>query len=204
MLVLISSAKAEQVASAIKALGAVMPQPKVKEREFLGRTVYALNLPQSQAPGGKPIDRVLHYTASGGYVAMSTDVAMLEEFMRSGDSVSKALRDTPGLADAAQKVGGMGTGLFGYENQAETMRAVVETLKKEYGTLANLFNASPLAGRLGVGDDANKFKEWLDFSLLPAFDKISKYFYINVWSGSVTSDGLNFKIYAPNPPRMQK
>ncbi len=203
-LFLVSSARAEQVASAIKALGAVMPQPKVKEREFLGRTVYTLNLPPSQGLGGKPIDRVLHYTASGSYVAMSTDVALLEEFMRSGESAAKTLRETPGLSDAAQKVGGMSTGLFGYENQAETMRAVVETLKKESGTLANLFNGSPLAGRLGVGDDANKFKEWLDFSLLPSFDKIVKYFYINVWSGSVSSEGLSFKLYAPNPPQMKK
>ncbi|HYV32166.1 MAG TPA: hypothetical protein VEO53_13815 [Candidatus Binatia bacterium] len=203
-LILINSARPEQVASAIKALGAVMPQPKVKEREFLGRTVYALNLPPSQAPGGKPIDRVLHYTASGGYVAMSTDVAMLEEFMRNGESAAKALRDTPGLREAAQKVGGMSTGLFGYENQAETMRAIIETLKKESGTLANLFSGSPLASRFGMGEDANKFKEWVDFSLLPSFDKIAKYFYINVWSGSTTPEGLSFKVYAPSPPQMKK
>jgi len=203
-LYLIGSPKADQVASAIKALGAVMPQPKVKEREFLGRTVYALNLPPAQAPGGKSVDRVLHYTASGGYVAMSTDVAMLEEFMRSGDSTAKALRDTPGLADAAQKVGGMGTGLFTYENQLETMRATVETLKKDSGTLANLFNGSPLAGRFGMGEDANKFKDWVDFSLLPSFDKIAKYFHITVAAGSVTSEGLSFKVYTPNPPQMKR
>ena len=203
-LILINSARPEQVASAIKALGAVMPQPKVKEREFLGRTVYALNLPPSQAPGGKPIDRVLHYTASGGYVAMSTDVAMLEEFMRNGESAAKALRDTPGLREAAQKVGGMSTGLFGYENQAETMRAIIETLKKESGTLANLISGSPLASRFGMGEDANKFKEWVDFSLLPSFDKIAKYFYINVWSGSTTAEGFNFKVYAPSPPQMKR
>jgi len=203
-LFLISSPKPDQVASAIKALASFMPQQKVKEREFLGRTVYGLNLPPSQVPGGKTVERVLHYTGSGGYVAMSTDVATLEEFMRSGESARTALKDTPGLADAAQKVGGMGTGLFGYENQAETMRAAVETLKKESGTLANLFAGSGFAGRFGVGDNANKFKEWVDFSLLPPFEKISKYFYINLFSGSVTSEGLSFKIYTPTPPQLKK
>jgi hypothetical protein len=205
-LTLISSPKPEQLAGSLKALTSVMPtQGKVKEREFLGRKVYSMPLPGTPRPGGgKPAERTLSYTASGGFVAISTDVAMLEEFMRSSDGSGKALRDAPGLADAAQKVGGMGTGLFIYENQLETMRAVVETMKKESGTLASLFSGSPLAGRLGMSDDASKFKEWIDFSLLPSYDKIAKYFYINVWSGTVTADGFSFKLYAPNPPQFKK
>ena len=150
------------------------------------------------------MDRTLHYTASGGYVALSTDVAMLEEFLRSGDSAAKALRDTPGLASSAQKIGGMSTGLFGYENQLETSRALVETLKKDSGTLATLFGNSPFAGRFGMDDGANKFKEWVDFSLLPPFDTISKYFYLNLYTGNVTGEGLSFKIFTPNPPQLKK
>ena len=204
-LVLIGSARAEQVASAIKALGAVMPQPKVKEREFLGRTVYALGLPPTPgAAGGRPVERTLHYAASGGYVAMSADIAMLEEFLRSGDSTGKALRDVAGLNDAAQKVGGMTKGMFGYENQAESARAMIETLKKESGTLANLFGASPLAGQFGMEDSADKFKEWADFSLLPSFDKVAKYFYMSVAAGAVTPEGIGFKVYNPNPPQLKK
>jgi len=202
-LYLVGSPRAEQVASAIKALGAVMPQPKVKEREFLGRTVYTLGLPPSPAPGGgRPVDRTLHYTASGGYVALSTDVAMLEEFLRSGDSTSKALRDTPGLASAAQKIGGMNTGLFSYQNQLESSRAMLETLKKDSGTLAALFANSPFGGHFGEG--ASKLKEWVDFSLLPSFDAIAKYFYLNLYTGSITGEGLSFKIFTPNPPQLKK
>jgi hypothetical protein len=203
-LILVGSARAEQVANAIKALASVMPRQKVKEREFLGRKVYALNLGSSQDPGGKEVERVLHYTASGGYVAMSTDVAMLEEFMRSSDSAPKALSNLPGLSDAAQKVGGMGTGLFGFENQLEQARHMIETLKKESGTLANLFNASPLAGRFGVGGDGAKLRDWVDFSLLPSFDQLAKYFYLTVWSGSVNAEGLALKFYTPNPPQLKK
>jgi len=204
-LFLIGSPKAEQVASAVKALGAVMPQPKVKEREFLGRTVYTLGLPPSQPMGGgRPVERTLHYTASGGYVALSTDVALLEEFLRNGDSTSKALRDLPGLAAAAQKTGGMGTGLLTYENQAETARAAIETLKKESGTLANMLGASPLTVLSQNVADASKFKDWVDFSLLPSFDAIAKYFYINIASGNVTSDGISFKVFTPTPPQIKK
>ena len=205
-MVLISSPKPETLASSIKALTSVLPQGgggKIKEREFLGRKVYSMPLPASPGPGGgKPVEKSLHYAASGSYVAMSTDVALLEEYLR-GNEV-KGLRETPGLAEAAQKVGGMGTGLFGYDNQAESMRAVVETMKKESGSLANLLANSPLAGRLGMNEDTKKFKDWVDFALLPSYDQIAKYFYFNVWSGNVNSEGINLKVFSPNPPRMKK
>jgi len=204
-LTLISSPRPEQLAGSVKALAALLPTGglKFKEREFLGRKVYSMNLPQMQ-PGGKQTERTLSYTASGGYLAISTDTATLEEYMRSGESAGKSLRETPGLADAAQKVGGMGTGLFGYENSAETFKSIMEILKKDSGTLANLFSGLPMAGRFGMAEDANKLKDWVDFSLLPSFDQVSKYFYITVWSGSVNSDGFSFKAFMPNPPGMKK
>ncbi len=206
-LFLLSSPKAEQLAAALKALGSLLPQQnaKLKEREFLGRTVYTMGLPPTPGPGGgRPVERALSYSASGGYVAMSTDVAMLEEYLRSSENKGKTLRETAGLTEAAQKVGGMSTGLFGYENQAETMRSVLEIMKKESGTFANLFQNSPIAGRLGMGEGDNKFKDWVDFSLLPSFDKIAKYFYMTVYAGSVTTEGIGIKVFAPMPPAMKK
>lgn len=205
-LTLIGSPRPDQLAGAIKTLAGFLPQQsKLKEREFLGRTIYSLNMPGAPSPGGgKPADRTLSFTGSGGYLAVSTDAAMLEGFLRSGDGAGKSLRDTPGLAEAAQKVGGMNTGFFSYENQSETMRATVETLKKESGTLANLLGASPLGGRLGMNEDSNKFKEWVDFSLLPSYDKIAKYFYFSVSSGAMLSDGMALKVFAPNPPALKK
>jgi len=80
----------------------------------------------------------------------------------------------------------------------------MEILKKDSGTLANLFSGLPMAGRFGMAEDANKLKDWVDFSLLPSFDQVSKYFYITVWSGSVNSDGFSFKAFMPNPPGMKK
>ena len=204
-LTLISSPKPEQLAGAVKALTSLLPTGggKIKEREFLGRKVYSMNIPQPGV-GGKMGERTLSYAASGGYLALSTDTATLEEFMRAGDGPAKSLRDTPGLADAAQKVGGMGTGMFAYENVAETWKSLMEIMKKDSGTLANLFAGSPFAGRLGMDDDAKKFKDWLDFSLLPSFDKVSKYYYITVVSGSLNADGYSLKAYVPTPPGMKK
>jgi hypothetical protein len=209
-LFLISSPKPEQLASAIKSVTSLLPQsmtssPKLKDREFLGRKVYTLGLPNmgGPAPGGKAKENPsLHYSASGGYVVLSTDVAMLEEYLRG--NTTKALAETPGLREAAQKVGGMNTGMFGYENQRETTRAALETLKKESGTIANLLTGSAFADRLGLDETGNKFKDWLDFSLLPPFDQIAKYFHISVWSGSITPEGFNFKVYAPVSPQVKK
>lgn len=206
-LFLIGSPKAQELASAMRALSALLPQQsaKVREREFLGRTVYSIGLPNPQGRRGGPrTERLLHYAASGGYVALSTDVAMLEEFLRSNVADTKPLSATPGLSDAAQKIGGMGTGVFGYENQRETTRVAVEVLKKESGSLANLIAGSPWAGRLGLNENPNAFKDWLDFSLLPPFDQIAKYFNFSVWSGAMTSDGLTFKIFVPTPPQLKQ
>jgi hypothetical protein len=144
----------------------------------------------------------ISYSASGGYVAFSSDTATLEEFLRG--NVEKPLRETAGLTEAAQKVGGLGTGLFTFENTSETMHSMVEIVKKESGSLATLFSNLPLAGRLGMDEDSKKFKEWVDFSLLPSFDKISKYFYFSLFTGSVTPQGLEMKMFAPIPPQFKK
>jgi hypothetical protein len=205
-LFLIGSPKAEQLAAALKALTSFMPQQaKMKEREFLGRKVYTMGL-----PGGAPAKRrgraaeakSLSYAASGGYVAISADVATLEEFLRGENN--KTLRETPGLAEAAQKVGGLSTGLFSFSNDNEDIKSKLEILKKESGSLANLFSSTPLAGRLGMDDDDKKFKDWVDFSLLPSFDKISKYFYLTLMTGSANAQGLDFKIFTPNSPQFHK
>ena len=61
----------------------------------------------------------------------------------------------------------------------------------------------PIAGRLGMNQTDNKFKEWFDFSLLPSWDKISKYFSMSVWAGSLNSDGMTIKVFSPMPPQLK-
>jgi hypothetical protein len=122
---------------------------------------------------------------------------MMEEYLRANDI--RPLREATGLAQAAEKVGGMGTGLFGFENQQEAMRVTFEALKKETASIEELLSGSPLGGRLDTEED-KKFKEWFDFTLLPNFNQISKYFGMAVWSGAVNTDGLTFRWFSPMPP----
>ena len=126
---------------------------------------------------------------------------MMEAYLRSADSKARPLRETAGLAVAAQHVGGAGNGLFTYQNQREVMREALTALKKSStdNPAAGGANAS---SALPFGSPEKIFSEWMDFSLLPDFDKVSKYFYFSVTGGSVTADGLSFKVYAPRPPQL--
>lgn len=204
---LLSSPNPEQIAGALKNL-LVLYTPSASaptDREFLGHKIYSIPLPAAPTAGDKApaaAPRSLSYACASGYLAITTDTPMLEEFLRSGETPPKALRDTPGLSDASQKVAGAGASLFGYANQSQSSRVFFETLKKNPDSLDNLDGLAPLVTILGLPDV--KMKEWLDVSLLPGFDQVAKYFHFSVYGGSATADGLNFKVFAPTPPELNK
>jgi hypothetical protein len=41
---------------------------------------------------------------------------------------------------------------------------------------------------------------WADFSLLPDFDPVAKYFDLSVFAGNANADGLTLKVFTPRPP----
>jgi hypothetical protein len=195
---LIGSPDPEKLANAIKIGLSIMGT--TKDRDFLGRKIYTLNQPQ--APGNAPA-RALSFAGSGGYVALSTDTAMLEEYLRSADNKGKPLSETPGLSEAAQKVGGMGSGLFGFEDQSQTTKVMVEALRSHPISLQDILGSSTTLGPLNAADSAAKLRDWTDFSLLPPFDAISKYFYFTVFSGSFGPDGFTMNFFSPTPPKLR-
>jgi hypothetical protein len=209
---LLGSPNPEQFVGALKSILVFISQQAgtpPEEREFLGRKIYSMRLGamgMGMSGGGGSAHSTLHYAASGGYVAFSTDVAILEEYLRSSEAQGKTLRETAGLADAAQRVTGPGTCLFGYQNQAETMKALFEILRTQpAGTnQANNVTLGLSTGGLGVGGAGETFKEWFDVSLLPPFEKLAKYFTFSVYGGSATTEGLSFKMFEPVPPGLRR
>ena len=205
---LLGSPAPDKLAAALKGMLVILsPQATSPEtREFLGRKIFSVKLPaQAGTDAGKP--RNLMYAASGGYVALSTDAAMLEEFLRSSESQAKTLRETPGLTDAAQKVGGQSTGWFAYENQNETTRLLFASLRASAGEPTNNIpgaGANPLMNSLPFAGPQKDFKDWMDFSLLPDFERVSKYFTFSVHAGSANVDGITFKFFSPAPPPVKK
>ncbi len=194
---LIGSRDAEQLMTALKTLSAFLPsQAAKKEREFLGKKITSITFPGSTQP--------MSFASSGGYLAISSDDAMLEEYLRSAEQKTKPLREVNRLADDAQKVKGMATGMFGYVDGVESARLQFEVLKKESGAFANLIGAIPFAARLGFDEDTKSIKEWVDFSLLPSFDQVSKYFNRAVYSGVFSAEGFELRFFAPTPPTLKK
>jgi hypothetical protein len=199
-LYLLGTPHPDKLAAAVKVLMGVFNQgAAIKDREFLGRKIYTTGSP---AAPGAPSSGV-SFSASGGYLAFSGDPAMLEEYLRSSDSTAKTLMDTPGLADVAQKTGGMATGLFGFENEYQTVRPVFDLLRKKSVNVSDLF-ASPIPGAgAGAAGPFEFVNQWVDFSLLPPFDAVSKYFSYSVFAGSFSPDGFALKMYMPTPPQLR-
>jgi hypothetical protein len=207
-LFLLGSPAPDQLAVALKRLFVIFPQGDAPaEREFLGRKIFSIPLPPSPFPMAaiprpRP-PRTLSCAASGSYVAMSTDTALLEEYLRSSESQAKALRERAGLLEAAQKVGGMGTGLFGYESDADAMRAAFEAVKNDPGASTNGIGPNVFPGLPGITGPEKNLNAWMDFSLLPTFDKVAQYFYFDVYAGSANVDGLALKAFSPIPPALR-
>jgi hypothetical protein len=122
---------------------------------------------------------------------------LLEEFLRAGDTPGKALRETDGLAAAFAQVSGDRTSLTFYENQRETMRTAFGIYK-----LLGAKTGEPTP--LGIPSAAAFFKDWADVALLPDYDAVQKYFHFTVSAVNVTELGIQFKVFAPTPPELQK
>jgi hypothetical protein len=197
---LLASANPDKLAAAVKVLLSITPMSApIKDREFLGRKIYTAAPP---ATGNAKPSSGVSFSASGGYIAISSDTSLLEEYLRSSDGSTKALAALPGLAEAAQKVGGMRTGLFGFENENQAMRPVFEVIRKQPLSLQD-FLGVPLPPSVG-GDQVESLRQWTDFSLLPSFDTLSKYFYFSIYSGSFSPDGFALKVFMPTPPQLRQ
>jgi hypothetical protein len=191
-LYLIGVANSDQFINAVKTLASMSaPQDSsTGPREFMGHKIYTLALRGQRQADGTTAPASLYLSASGGYVALSKNTAILEEYLRSADGKLTPLRDNSNISDAASHVGGMGGGLFTYENQRETMRAAFKFLKNSTASDAALKMFPPT------------FRDWADFSLLPEYAAVQKYFYLSVCAGRADADGLTLKIYSPRPPGM--
>jgi hypothetical protein len=208
-LVLIGSPNADQLLSAMRMGSSLLPAEPgpLKEREFLGRKIYLLPMPTPIMPGMvQASEHNVNLAASGGYVALSADAAMLEDYLRSSEAKAKALREMPGLTAAADRVGGLSTGGFRYANTSEATRVMLEVLKQKPDAIPDMIPPAYflLLKETGLDGLLPFVLSKCDFTLLPAFEKLSKYFYFSVSSGAVTPEGIDFRGFAPTPPALKK
>jgi len=191
-IVLFAAANPDQTLLAIKTVASLMygQSAATEPREFLGRKIYSIPMAPQRAPGSAPVSRALYCTTGSGYIAMSTDSGIVENYLRNAGTPPKPLREAAGLTEAAQHIGGTGNGLFGYQNQREVMRTAFTQLKNQSSD-----DSTGAMAALPKG-----MRDWMDFSLLPEYDQVSKYFFFSVFNGITTADGIYFKAFAPRPP----
>ncbi|MBL9172711.1 MAG: hypothetical protein JNL10_04180 [Verrucomicrobiales bacterium] len=186
---LLGAVNPNEMLAAVRSLASLLPGggDDLKEREVNGRKILTVKLPAG--PGQPP--RLLEIAAGSGYVAFASDSAILEEFLRSSESPVRSLRDLAGISEAAQQVGGMSTGVFGYQNQRESAAGLWEALR----TGGSLDKVVPSMTSKQVEDAGS----WLDFSALPPFEQVSKYLGMNVTSAAWDSTGFLLRSYTPLP-----
>ena len=195
-LVLFAATNPDQTLLTINTVASVMygQSAATEPREFLGKKIYSITLPAQRSAGGAAAaSHSLYCTTSGGYIALSTDSGILENFLRNTASPGKPLSAVAGLTEAAQHIGGTGGGLFGYQNQREVMRSAFALFKSQ-GAAAGPGSMAALPPTM---------RDWMDFSLLPDYDQVAKYFFFSVFNGTTTSEGIYFKAFGPRPPGLK-
>lgn len=181
----------DQVIQAINVIAAMVssqegaPEP----RDYMGHKIYSImshprHMPDGSLVNGPP----LLVTSRGVYIALSTDDGMLEQYLRSTDGPSQPLSRLPGLADAIAQIGGDHGGFLGYENQAESLKTAFKLMK-----------STPVSG-IQSRLMPPAMHDWFDFTLLPDFDLVARYFYISVYGESTTVNGIDFNVFSPRPP----
>jgi hypothetical protein len=196
-LYLIGSPNPERLMSAIRALMVLAPQAEgtPKEREFLGHKIFTL-------PNASDPSRNMVYTSSSGYLALANDPALLEEYLRSFENPAKPLRELAGFSEATSKIVGGETSLLGFSNESELMKSMFALAAKSSTGEDPLAALAPALAAAGAGNVT--VKDWLDLSLLPPYEKISKYFGFSVYSFNANSDGLLLRGFSPIPAGLKK
>jgi hypothetical protein len=193
-LTLIGSPRAEQLLGNLKTLVETTGSMNFDQNEFLGRKIYSLTIPLAERPDGSPM--TFNLCANRGYLALSLDRSILETYLRGAGSSTQPLAAKPGLTQAAETVGGMRTGCFGYQNDTLIMGILVEALRTGGNDFLDLF-----AAKLPTDTEEAKstIRDWVDFSLLPPFEQIKKYFSFTVFAGKVRPEGFSVKLFTPAP-----
>ena len=203
-IILLGSPNAEQLAGAFKTLLGMIPQDfaPMEERDFLGRKVWKISIPLGMPTeeGGMPAMQTISFSSNNGYVAIASDEALLEEFLRSSEGGSAGLINRSGLRFSSEKVGGMNTGLYGYTDDRATMRILYKFIaSEEAGQTGGMTGLNQFLAAAGMNQNEEEFREWVDLSLLPPFETIEKYFDYTVYSGAIEPEGVHIRAFTPKP-----
>ena len=202
IVVLVKSPNPDELIKGIGAVPGILPPP-LNETAMLPRrlgdhTVYSFELAEFPNPStGDLVKMELLLAARDGYMAVATDTDLLQMLLDGKTSGSLAKRD--GLVTAAASVGGMGSGIFGYQNDRNMVINTMDSLRDNADQFDMILSMIPTDGFGEVS-----LSEWLDFSLLPTGSKIEKYFDFTVYGAETNDRGISLKMFSPRPATLKR
>lgn len=188
---MIGSSSADKLLYSMKILSSMVPNLEVKSTDFLGKRILSADLP---SPDGSQMG--IYMTSSKGYLTITQNRGLLEQVIRGKGGKPNQIINSKAYRTAVDKVGGTGTGLFGFEDPAKTIGPFLSAVKGEPELFQEIIDN--VTSNITLNPEAEN-DTWFDLDLLPDADQIGKYLGITVYSGSLDNDGYKMKMYAPDP-----
>ena len=189
---LVSTPNPDELIKAIGAIPGILPPP-LNEATMLPRklgdhSVYSFDFILDSADGGDLKTGIL-FGVKDGYLVWSTNPDLVQ--LHLDGSSNRALSYRSGLSKAAEQVGGLKSGFFGYLDGQSSIKDYARWIR-ESGIIEVIYSAI-------VMDDIyeSDLDEWLDFSLLPSDEKIGKFFDFAVFGMDRDPRGITLKYFSP-------
>jgi hypothetical protein len=175
-----------------------------KERVFANTTIRSVPLPSipltENAVATKPDRKNLHYAPAQGYVALSTDVAFLEQFLDTTNTPTSNVLAKADFPAAVRLVVAPKTGLFGFVDRLNLVRSRWPRIATNAVPVSQLsFGYGFLPTWLAATLPSNA-TNWFDPGLLPPVKSVESYFHYTVYGGGASSNGLTWKMFEPALP----
>ena len=202
MVALVKSPSPAELIKGIGAVPGILPPPlneaALEPRKLGKHTAHSFGLMELPDPStGELVASEVLFAVKDGYLAVSTDADVMQGLLDGQAQPPLAKRDR--LASAAAVVGGMDSGVFAYQNDRVMMLSMMDTLRANADQFEMIFSMIPMEGL-----DEVSLNDWLDFSLLPAGEKIAKYFDVTVYGAETDARGVTLKMFSPRPPNLKR
>ena len=202
MVALVKSPSPAELIKGIGAVPGILPPPlneaALEPRKLGKHTAHSFGLMELPDPStGELVASEVLFAVKDGYLAVSTDADVMQGLLDGQAQPPLAKRDR--LASAAAVVGGMDSGFFAYQNDRVMMLSMMDTLRANADQFELIFSMIPMEGL-----DEVSLNDWLDFSLLPAGEKIAKYFDVTVYGAETDARGVTLKMFSPRPPNLKR
>ncbi len=202
MVALVKSPSPAELIKGIGAVPGILPPPlneaALEPRKLGKHTAHSFGLMELPDPStGELVASEVLFAVKDGYLAVSTNADLMQGLLDGKAQQPLARRDR--LAAAAAVVGGTDSGFFAYQNDRVMMLSMMDTLRANADQFEMIFSMIPMEGLDEVSLD-----DWLDFSLLPAGEKIAKYFDVTVYGAETDARGVTLKMFSPRPPNLKR